>query len=170
MRQMAWFWYQLKLARKFRLPLILHVRNAYPQALKLLKLHPARKNGGVLHCFNGTWADAEGYLEMGFFLGIGGSILQKEERAGAVWEVVRNIELALELPGGVYNFGASNDKSTYELVMYICHIMGNDTSFVSKMENATFRNLTMAQEKINRFGIFFSTTEEGVLRCLKEQI
>lgn len=87
-----------------------------------------------------------------------------------VWEVVRNIELALELPGGVYNFGASNDKSTYELVMYICHIMGNDTSFVSKMENATFRNLTMAQEKINRFGIFFSTTEEGVLRCLKEQI
>ncbi len=87
-----------------------------------------------------------------------------------VWEVVRNIEPALELPGGVYNFGAPNDKSTYELVMHICHIMRYDISFVSKMENATFRNLAMAQEKINEFGIFFSTTEDGVLRCLKEQI
>ncbi len=87
-----------------------------------------------------------------------------------VWEVVRNIEAALELPGGIYNFGAPNDKSTYEMVMHICQSMGYDTSFVSEMENAKFRNLTMAQEKINRFEISFSMTEDGVLHCLKEQI
>ena len=87
-----------------------------------------------------------------------------------VWEVVRNIEQALELPGGVYNFGAPNDKSTYEMVMDICQTMGYDASFVCEMENSNFRNLTMAQEKVNRFGIYFSTTEDGVLRCLKEWI
>ena len=85
-----------------------------------------------------------------------------------VWEVVRNIEPALKLPGGVYNFGAPNDKSTYELVMGICQSLGCDSSYIHEMGNAKFRNLTMAQEKINKFGIFFSATEEGVLRCLKE--
>ena len=93
LRQMAWFWYQLNLAKRMGLPLILHVRNAYPQALKLLKLHPARKNGGVLHCFNGNWEDAAGFLELGFFLGIGGSILQREERAAELWDVVRKTPL-----------------------------------------------------------------------------
>ena len=98
------------------------------------------------------------------------AVFSNEDKRGItdVWEVVRNMELALELPGGIYNFGAPNDKSTYELVMDICHFMGSETTFVSKMENAKFRNLTMAQEKINGFGIFFSTTEDGVLRCLKE--
>lgn len=85
-----------------------------------------------------------------------------------VWEVVRNIESALELPGGIYNFGAPNDKSTYELVMYICQRLGCDSLYIHEMENAKFRNLTMEQEKINEFEIFFSTTEDGVLLCLKE--
>lgn len=85
-----------------------------------------------------------------------------------VWEVVRNIEPALDLPGGIYNFGAPNDKSTFELVTHICDVLGYDCCCVREMENANFRNLTMAQEKINGFGIFFSSTEDGVLRCLKE--
>lgn len=84
-----------------------------------------------------------------------------------VWEVVRNIELALGLPGGIYNFGSPNDKSTYEMVMDICKSLGADSSYVREMENANFRNLTMAQEKLNRQGIFFQETEKGVLSCLK---
>lgn len=84
-----------------------------------------------------------------------------------VWEVVRNIELALGLPGGVYNFGAPNDKNTYEMVMDICKSLGVDSSYVREMENANFRNLTMNQEKIKLFGIIFSETEDGVIRNLK---
>lgn len=84
-----------------------------------------------------------------------------------VWEVVRNIELALELPGGIYNFGSPNDKSTYEMVMDICKSLGVDSSYVREMENANFRNLTMNQEKVKQFGITFSETEDGVIRNLK---
>lgn len=84
-----------------------------------------------------------------------------------VWEVVRNIELALELPGGIYNFGSPNDKSTYEMVMDICQSLGCESSYIREMEDANFRNLTMAQEKINQQGIFFKETEEGVLSCLE---
>lgn len=84
-----------------------------------------------------------------------------------VWEVVRNIELALELPGGIYNFGSPNDKSTYEMVMDICQSLGCESSYIREMENANFRNLTMAQEKVNQKGIFFKETEESVLSYLR---
>ena len=94
----------------------------------------------------------------------------KKDKRGItnVWEVVRNIERALELPGGVYNFGAPNNKSTYELVMDLCQSLEGDSSYVREMENANFRNLTMSQEKINKFGILFSDTKDGIMNCLKE--
>lgn len=86
-----------------------------------------------------------------------------------VWEVVRNIEFSLELPGGIYNFGSPNDKSTYEMVMDICKSLGVDSSYVHEMENANFRNLTMNQEKVKQFGITFSETEDGVICNLKRK-
>ena len=82
-----------------------------------------------------------------------------------VWEVVKNIEPALELPGGVYNFGSANDRSTYETVLNILKEKGYNRSFIRKMENANPRNLTMCQNKLNNHGIYFSTTIEGILKC-----
>ena len=93
-------------------------------------------------------------------------VFSPEDRRGItdVWEVVKNIEPALELPGGVYNFGAINDKSTYDTVVSIFERKGYDTTFVKKMEHANPRNLTMSQEKLNTHGIYFSSTAEGVLK------
>jgi len=47
----------------------------------------------VIHCFNASWEIAEQYLKLGYHFGIGGSILQQEERAGALWEAVKHIPL-----------------------------------------------------------------------------
>ena len=92
-KQFLWFWYQLGLAQKAKLPLVLHIRQADRDALRILKFHPARKNGGVVHCFNGDWATAQQYLAMGFHIGIGGSLLQKPENSQALEEAVRHIPL-----------------------------------------------------------------------------
>ena len=73
--------------------MILHVRDAHEDALRILKWHPARKQGGVIHCFYGPWEIAEQYLKLGYHFGIGGSLLQQEERAGALWEAVKHIPL-----------------------------------------------------------------------------
>ena len=73
--------------------MILHVREAHEDALRILKWHPARKLGGVIHCFYGPWEIAEQYLKQGYHFGIGGSLLQQEERAGALWEAVKHIPL-----------------------------------------------------------------------------
>lgn len=87
-KQYVWFLYQLDLAWKRKLPVILHVRDAHEDALRILRLHPARKLGGVIHCFYGPKEVARQYLKLGYHIGIGGAVLQPEERAKDLWEAV----------------------------------------------------------------------------------
>ena len=93
LKQHIWFLYQLDLAWRLKKPVILHVRDAHEDALRILKWHPARKLGGVIHCFYDSWEIAEQYLKLGYHFGIGGSLLQQEEWAGALWEAVKHIPL-----------------------------------------------------------------------------
>ena len=93
LKQHIWFLYQLNLAWKMQLPVILHVRDAHEDALRILKWHPARKFGGVIHCFYGSKEIAEQYLKLGYHIGIGGSVLQLEERAKDLWEAIPHIPL-----------------------------------------------------------------------------
>ena len=93
LKQHLWFIYQLNLALKMKLPVILHVRDAHEDALRILKWHPARKLGGVIHCFYGSKEIAERYLKLGYHIGIGGSVLQLEERAKDLWEAIPSIPL-----------------------------------------------------------------------------
>ena len=61
--------------------------------MRILKWHPARKLGGVIHCFYGSREIAEQYLKLGYHFGIGGSILQLEERAKDLWGAIPIIPL-----------------------------------------------------------------------------
>ncbi|SCK14170.1 TatD family hydrolase [Vogesella sp. LIG4] len=63
---------QLRLARRFELPVILHVRRAQDQVLKCLRQVPVR--GGVAHAFNGSAQQAEAFIKLGFCLGFGGAM------------------------------------------------------------------------------------------------
>lgn len=63
---------QLKLAREFDLPVILHVRRAQDRVLKYLRRHRVR--GGIAHAFNGSWQQACAFIELGFKLGFGGAM------------------------------------------------------------------------------------------------
>lgn len=98
LKQHIWFLYQLDLAWKLKLPVILHIRDAHADALRILRLHPARKLGGVVHCFYGSREIAEQYLKLGYHIGIGGSLLQPEERAHDLLEAVPHIPLDRILP------------------------------------------------------------------------
>lgn len=71
-RQERFFREQLKLAKKYRLPVILHVRRSVDKVLKYLR--DARfSHGGIAHAFNGSLQQAHRFLDMGFKLGFGGA-------------------------------------------------------------------------------------------------
>lgn len=69
-KQTYFFTEQLKLAKRFDLPVILHVRKSVDEILKHLRLIKVR--GGIAHAFNGSRQQAEILIDMGFKLGFGG--------------------------------------------------------------------------------------------------
>jgi TatD DNase family protein len=71
-RQEFFFVEQLKLAREFDLPVLLHVRRAVDQILKHLRR--IRVPGGIAHAFNGSRQQAEEFIKLGFKLGFGGAM------------------------------------------------------------------------------------------------
>lgn len=70
--QKRWFSRQLSLAREAALPVIIHSREAAKDTLDLMKAEHAAEIGGVIHCFSYPVEIAREYLNMGFYLGIGG--------------------------------------------------------------------------------------------------
>ena len=71
-RQAHFYAEQLKLARRFDLPVIVHVRRSADTLLKHLRRTPVR--GGIAHAFNGSEQQAHAFVEMGFKLGFGGAM------------------------------------------------------------------------------------------------
>ena len=63
---------QLKLARKYGLPLSLHGREAMDIVLKYIRRLPPQL--GIIHAFNGSMAQAQAFLQNGFKLGYGGAV------------------------------------------------------------------------------------------------
>ncbi|MCL2523220.1 MAG: TatD family hydrolase [Betaproteobacteria bacterium] len=71
-RQAFFFVEQLKLAREFGLPVVLHVRRAVDAALQALRR--VRVAGGIAHAFNGSRQQADEFRRLGFILGFGGAL------------------------------------------------------------------------------------------------
>jgi len=71
-RQEQFYVRQLDLARRFGLPVLLHVRRSQDVLLKHLRRRPAI--GGIAHAFNGSFQQAEQFLGQGFALGVGGAM------------------------------------------------------------------------------------------------
>ena len=63
---------QLRIARDFALPVLMHVRRSQDQVLKHVRqIRPA---GGIAHAFNGSFQQAQAYIDLGFRLGFGGAM------------------------------------------------------------------------------------------------
>ncbi|MNR92455.1 putative deoxyribonuclease YjjV [compost metagenome] len=74
MREKQEFFYaeQLKIARDFELPVLLHVRRSQDSILKYLRR--IKVVGGIAHAFNGSFQQAETFISLGFKLGFGGAM------------------------------------------------------------------------------------------------
>ncbi len=71
-KQVYFFREQLKIAREFGLPILTHVRKSQDQVLKHIRQIPPA--GGIAHAFNGSFQQAQGYIDIGFKLGFGGNL------------------------------------------------------------------------------------------------
>jgi TatD DNase family protein len=88
-KQEFFFNAQLDLAQKYQLPVILHVRRSQDAILKALR----RRNisSGIAHAFNGSFQQAEQFIELGFKLGFGGAATY--ERALQIRRLLKELPL-----------------------------------------------------------------------------
>lgn len=91
-RQIGW-------AQELDKPIVLHLRNgkdgnsdndAYDAVFKLLERLSRNKYKGIMHCFSGTMEDAERAVDMGFCIGIGGTLTYKKS---SLPEIVKALPL-----------------------------------------------------------------------------
>ncbi len=90
--QKKWFERQLNLARELKMPVIIHSREAAEDTYDMMKALNAGDIGGVVHCFSYDVSYAKKYLDMGFFIGIGGVVTFKN--AAALKEVAGYVPLS----------------------------------------------------------------------------
>ncbi len=72
--QKKWFARQIALAKKVKLPIIIHSRDAAADTLDILKSESAADVGGIMHCYSYSKEMAKDFLDMGFYIGVGGVV------------------------------------------------------------------------------------------------
>lgn len=87
--QRLWFARQLKLAAELDMPIIVHSREASQESFDIIKRSSVRK--GVIHCYSGSAPMANDYIDMGFYIGVGGSLTFKNNKKTV--EVVEQIPI-----------------------------------------------------------------------------
>ena len=88
--QLACFDFHLELAQQYHLPVIIHHRKSHNAIIQRLRRNPAVQ--GVIHAFSGSEFEAQTYVEMGFKLGVGGTITY--ERSQKTKRALRHVGIA----------------------------------------------------------------------------
>ncbi|MGE7609906.1 TatD family hydrolase [Peribacillus frigoritolerans] len=78
--QMEVFRKQIRLAKKVRLPIIIHNREATADIVNILKEEEASRVGGIMHCFSGSAETALECINMNFYISLGGPVTFKNAK------------------------------------------------------------------------------------------
>ncbi len=78
--QKYWFEAQLDLAVELQMPVIIHSRDAAKDTMDIIKKYTDRLCGGVIHCYSYSQEQALEYVDMGYYIGIGGVLTFKNAR------------------------------------------------------------------------------------------
>ncbi len=161
-RQQAVFRDHFRLAQEVNLPLAIHVRDAYPQMIDLLKELMLQYNQAqlrsVIHCYIGNWEYAQEFLKLGSYLGFTGIITfppkkSAPEAQAALLEVVKKCPLdrmVLEtdspyLAPGKFRGKRAEPWMVQEVAKKIAEIKGIS---LSDVEKATTENALKLFSKI----------------------
>lgn len=81
---------QIRLAKKYKLPIVIHCRNAFEEIFEVLESEKDDDLFGIFHCFTGTLEDARRAVSLHMKLGIGGVVTFKN---GKIDQFLKEISL-----------------------------------------------------------------------------
>ncbi|MFT5233689.1 MAG: TatD DNase family protein [Candidatus Krumholzibacteriia bacterium] len=141
--QYAAFTAQLELADKVGLPVIFHIRDAWPETLAHLDEVGLPNKRGVLHAFAGDEAAVRWACERGFMLGIGGPVTYKKSHLPELVPLagVTNILLETDAPWlPPVPFRGKRNESAYmaHTMVKVAELLGMTTAEVDRQTTASF--------------------------------
>lgn len=142
-KQQALFKSQLELADKYKLPVVIHSREATEDTIRILKEYPGVK--GVIHSFSGSKETAMIYIKMGYKLGINGVVTFKNSHLKDILkDIINNIVLETDSPyltPHPYR-GTQNNPSYIKLIAkFICDYLNLDLSQLSIITNNNIKEI-----------------------------
>jgi TatD DNase family protein len=94
------FHQQVEWALAFDLPVVIHSRDSIAQTIALIREHQKGNLRGIFHCFNEEERYAREIIELGFYMGIGGTLTYKNSKLPLVFKNIglENIVLETDAP------------------------------------------------------------------------
>lgn len=85
--QKEWLHRQIAVAKEVNLPIIFHSREAAKDTMDIIQETKAYECGGVIHCYSYSPEMAKEFVEMGYYIGIGGVVTFKNAK-----KVIKTVE------------------------------------------------------------------------------
>ena len=137
-KQKEVFEYQLKLAEKYKLPVIVHSRDAIQDTYDIIVKYKVK---GIIHCFSSSLEMAREFIKIGFKIGIGGTVTFKNSlKLQEIVKVIDTKDITLETDSPYLSpepfRGKKNEpKNTYLVAQKISDLKGEN---VDKIIDETY--------------------------------
>lgn len=141
--QLLWFNKQLEYAEKNNFPVIIHSRDATEDTIKCLKKYRLK---GVIHSFGGSLETAKEYINMGFVLGINGTITFKNSKLNEIIKEIDNDYIIIETDSPYLtpepNRGEINyPKYIINIAKYIAELKNISLVELEKITNSNIKRI-----------------------------
>lgn len=146
-KQIEIFEQQIKLAKKYELPIIVHNRDASGDILNILKRYAPYDKAGIIHCFSASREFAEEVIKLGFLISFAGSVTFKNAvnlQAVAKWVPEDKFLVETDAPylAPVPFRGERNEpKMVIETANYIANLKGVSLEHIDKCTSENFNRL-----------------------------
>ncbi|HET7361627.1 MAG TPA: TatD family hydrolase [Salinimicrobium sp.] len=137
---------QIQLAKKYKLPIVIHCRNAFDEVFEVLESEKGEELFGIFHCFTGTFQQAQKAASYNMKLGIGGVVTFKNGKIDRFLEQIPlgNIVLETDSPylAPVPFRGKRNES------LYILEILKKTASIYNVSEEEVAATTTQNSKEI----------------------
>ncbi len=142
-KQIELFEKQLEIAERFKLPVVIHSRDATLDTINTLKKYHVK---GVIHSFSGSLETAREYIKIGFLLGVNGVITFKNSNVKEVYKEIPLEYIILETDSPYLtpepNRGKQNNPSyIIDIAKYICELKNISLEELSRITNDNIKRL-----------------------------
>ena len=138
---------QIKLAKKHQLPIVIHVRESFNEAIEIVEKLNDENLSGVFHCFTGDVRDAKRITDLGnFYLGIGGVLTFKNAGVDKTIKEIDLKHLILETDSPYLTptpFRGKRNESKYilNIAQKLAEVKGVSLEEIAEITNKNANNL-----------------------------